>query len=284
MISIASRLTPFALAAALAVGAGALFQAPASAKDLGIEGTIYEPIEEDFRIMLMRLIARQDWTQHSRALEQSARDYTANLPNYFVVRADKTQTIWKDVGIVTTEDITMPWVDHEKGSVFEPERVLAVQAGTYLNPIAEMPAAAIERLFVFDATDPEQMALARALMVQNIPQLNFMIVAGDLGPIAQEMNRPIYHPAPAMLDRFELKAVPSLIGFGKGQHQGHMAITQFKLPVSIEQVKSAWFGLPYNGYTPDEITDFQPVVTRQSAEPPTAPGSAKPSAAQEPNP
>lgn len=272
-----------ALAAAFAVGLGTLPSVPAVAKDLGVEGTIYEPIEEDFRIMLMRLLARQDWTQHARALEQSARDYTANLPNYFVVRAEKTQTIWKDVGIVTTEDITMPWVDHQTGSVFEPERVLAVQAGTYLNPIAEMPSAAIERLFVFDATDPEQMALARELMEQNIPQLSFMIVAGDLGPIAKEMNRPIYHPAPAMLDRFELKAVPSLVGFGKGKHQGHMAVTQFKLPVTPEQVKGAWFGLPYSGYTPDEIVDFAPVSTHQSTESSEGASATSAAVSQEPN-
>lgn len=282
MPSLLSRFTPLALAAVLAVGLGASHHQLAQAKDLGIEGTIYEPIEEDFRIMLMRLIARQDWTQHAEALEESARDYTKNLPSYFVVRADKTQTIWKDVGIVTTEDITLPWVDGQTGSVFEPEQVLAVKAGTYLNPITEMPAAAIERLFVFDATDPEQMALARALMVANIPQLSFMIVAGDLGPIAKEMNRPIYHPAPAMLERFHVTAVPTLIGFGKGQHQGHMAITQFKLPTSIEEIKGAWFGLPYSGYTPDEITDFEPVKTSHSAESKLDKSQAQPAAVQEP--
>ncbi|CAB5514430.1 hypothetical protein LMG26857_03489 [Achromobacter anxifer] len=284
MPSLLSRFTPLAMVATLLLGAGAFMHLSAQAKDLGIEGAIYEPIEEDFRVMLMRLLARQDWTQHAEALEESARDYTKNLPSYFVVRADKTQTIWKDVGIVTTEDITLPWVDGQTGSVFEPEQVLAVKAGTYLNPISEMPAAAIERLFVFDATDPEQMALARALMVENIPQLSFMIVAGDLGPIAKEMNRPIYHPAPSMLDRFHVTAVPTLIGFGKGQHQGHMAVTQFKLPTSIDQVKSAWFGLPYSGYTPNEITDFQPVSTSHSAEFKTNSSSVKPAAAQEPTP
>jgi len=260
------RLKPLVAAAALMTAGFMVTPTLGVAKDLGIEGTVYEPIEEDFRIMLMRLIARQDWTQHTEALEQSAKDYTKNLPDYFLPRATSTQTIWKDVGIVTTEDITMPWVDGETGSVFEPEQVLAISAGTYLNPIAEMPAAAIERLFVFDATDPEQMAFARELMLENIPQLSFMLVAGDLGPIAKEMNRPIYHPAPAMLERFELKAVPSLVGFGKGPHQGHMAVTQFAMPTTVETVKSAWFGLAYSGYTPDEIVDFESVSTRHSPE------------------
>lgn len=240
---------------------------PVPAVDLGIEGAVFEPIEEDFRLMLMRLLARQDWTRQAAALEQSAREYTRNLPGYFVVRADETKTVWKDVGVVATEDITLPYVDHQTGSVFEPEQRVAVKAGTYVNPLYGMPSAAIERLFIFDATDAPQMALAKELMRENIPQLSFMIVAGDLGPIAEEMNRPIYHPAPTMLDKFHITAVPSLIGFGKGIHRGHMAVTQFHMPVSIETIKSAWFGLPHPGYTPSSIQDFDPAPTQQSRQP-----------------
>lgn len=228
---------------------------PGYAKDLGIEGKVYEPIEEDFRITLMRLIARHDWSESQQELKASAEDYTKNLPHYFLPRADETKTLWKDVGIIVTEDIYLPWVEWETGSVFDPGSVLIAEKGTYFNPIGKLPAAAIERLFLFDATDPEQMALARALMVQDIPNLHFMLVAGDLGPIAKEMNRPIYHPTPTMLEKFHVKAVPSLIGFGRGKHQGHMAVTSFKLPTSIDDVKSAWYGLPYPGYNPENIAD-----------------------------
>lgn len=227
----------------------------ANATDLGIEGQIYEPIEEDFRVMLMRLMARQDWAERQEELKNSAKNYTKNLPNYFLPLADTTRTRWKDVGIVITEDIFLPYVEWETGSVFAPEEKLAVPAGTYLNPIAKMPSAGIERLFIFDATDPSQLSAAKALMKENIPQLSFMLIAGDLGPLADEMDRPIYHPSPGMLDKFYLRAVPSLIGFGRGIHQGHMAVTEFKLPISTATLKSAWFGLPYEGYNPDQLAD-----------------------------
>jgi conjugal transfer pilus assembly protein TraW len=229
--------------------------APAPAKDLGIEGQIYELLEEDFRVMLMRLMARHDWTERQEELKASARDYTKNLPAYFMPRAEETRTRWKDVGIVITEDIFLPHVDRETGSVFAPDEKLAVPAGTYLNPIAKMPSAGIERLFVFDATDPDQLAAAKELMKANIPQLSFMLIAGDLGPLAEEMNRPIYHPPPSMLEKFYVRAVPSMIGFGRGQHQGHMAVTEFKLPLDAKDVKRAWFGLPYPGYDPTALTD-----------------------------
>lgn len=260
MFGAPTRLHPLAthLRSALAaagLGLALLAGAPATAKDLGIEGQIFEPIEEDFRVMLMRIIARHDWAARQEELAQSARDYTRNLPSYMLPRAEQTVTRWKDVGIVVTEDIFLPHVEWETGSVFMPEEKLAVPAGTYLNPIAKLPSAGIERLFVFDATDPEQLSAARDLMTANIPQLSFMLIAGDLGPLSEEMNRPIYHPPPTMLEKFFVRAVPALIGFGRGPHQGHMAVTEFKLPMDAATVKRAWYGLAYPGYDPDNIKD-----------------------------
>lgn len=235
------------------------------ARDLGIEGQIYEPIEEDMRIMLMRLLARQDWDESRQQIEDSARSYTKNLPAYLLPRADSTETVWKDVGIVVTEDIYLPWVDWEQGSVFAPTQKLAVEKGSYFNPIAKLPAAAIERLFIFDALDPEQLAYAKELMRLNIPQLNFMLVAGDLGELSTEMNRPIYHPPPTMLEKFHVTKVPSLVGFGRGQHQGHMAITTFKLPADKGLITKAWFGLPHPGYDPEHISDNTVETTEATA-------------------
>lgn len=246
--------------AAMGMGLAVAMAVPAHATDLGIEGQVFEPIEEDMRVMLMRLLARQDWSESAKQLEDSAKNYTKNLPAYFLPRAEKTETVWKDVGIVVTEDIYLPWVDWQTGSVFEPQQKLAVEKGTYLNPIAKLPAAAIERLFIFDATDPDQLALAKDLMKQDIPQLNFMLVAGDLGELSKEMNRPVYYPTPTMLEKFHVTAVPSLVGFGRGQHQGHMAVTALKLPSDAATIKRAWFGLPHAGYDPDSLGDIVPVT------------------------
>lgn len=231
----------------------------AHAADLGIEGQIYEPLEEDFRMTLLRLMAKHDWTEQQDELKQSAENYTKNLPSYYLPRATVTRTQWKDVGIVTTEDIYLPWVDWKTGSVFHPGRILAAPAGTYLNPIAHMQARSIERLFIFDATDPDQLEFARALMVQNIPQLSFMVVAGDVGEMSKEMDRPIFHAIPTMLDKFHVEALPTLIGFGKGPHQGHMAITEFALPgTELSDIQKAWFGLPESGYDPTTLSDEAP--------------------------
>lgn len=246
------------MAGVLATAAIMVVSTCANAVDLGTEGQVFEPIEEDFRVMLMRLIARHDWAERQEELQASAKSYTKNLPSYMLPLAEETVTRWKDVGIVVTEDIFLPHVEWETGSVFMPDEKLAVPAGTYLNPIAKLPAAGIERLFVFDATDPQQLAAARELMKQNIPQLSFMLIAGDLGPLAEEMNRPIYHPPPTMLEKFFVRAVPTLIGFGKGPHQGHMAVTELKLPLDVSTIKRAWYGLPYPGYSPEALPDAEP--------------------------
>jgi len=246
------------LCAALLGGTGAvLAPTAAQAYDLGIEGQVYEPIEEDFRLALLRLLARQDWTTHLRTIEKSAKEYTKNLPDFFIPLAQETKTLWRDVGVVVEEDIYVPSVDWEHGSVFEPGQVLALEAGVYLNPIAQLPSVAIERLFVFDATSPEQLAFAKELMSKNIPLLNFMIVAGDLGPISKEMQIPVYHLTSDMLEKFQISAVPSLIGFGRGPHLGHMATTQFKWPMTAEDITLAWFGLPYPGYDPHNVVETE---------------------------
>lgn len=253
------RLARLAMTA-VGLSLAGLLAAPAtsSARDLGVEGQVYEPIEEDMRVLMMRLLARQDWSERLTELEDSARSYTKNLPAYLLPRAETTETTWKDVGIVVTEDIYLPWVEWETGSVFEPQRKLAMEKGTYLNPIAKLPSGAIERLFVFDATDPDQLAVAKDLMAQNIPQLSFMLIAGDLGELSTEMNRPIYHPPPTMLEKFHIQAVPALVGFGRGQHQGHMAVTTLKLPFDASLVRRAWYGLPHEGYNPESLADVEP--------------------------
>lgn len=224
-----------------------LSASPAQSASLGVEGQVFEIIEDDFRLTLMRLIAQHDWAPDTQALQESVQNYTKNLPAAYLPRAEKTLTRWKDVGVVVTEDIYLPWVDWATGSVFEPERTLAVQAGTYLNPIAHLPAAGIERLVVFDATDPEQLAWVKTLMAQHIPQLNFALVAGDLGPLSEEMQQPVYHMQSVMLEKFQVRAAPTLIGFGRGRHQGHMAITEISLPADPSVVQRAWFGLGDTG-------------------------------------
>lgn len=247
------------VALALTVSATTLgLSATASATDLGVEGQVFELIEEDFRVMLMRLMARQDWLAAAQRMERSARDYTRNLPQYRLPRAQQTRTHWKDVGIIVSEDVYLPWVEWETGSVFEPEEVLAVPAGTYLNPIGHLPSGAIERLFVFDATDEEQLELAETLMAANIDQLSFMLVAGDVGELSARLNRPIFHPPADMFEMFQIRTVPTLIGFGRGQHHGHLATTEIALPATAETIRKAWFGLPYPGYDPHSLYENEP--------------------------
>ena len=228
--------------AGLAAGGGLLPRA-CHAVDLGVTGPVFEIIEEDFRLAMLRLVARQDWSIAREELLESAKSYTANLPGYFLPKAESTVTRWKDAGMRTTEDIYLPWVDWENGSVFEPSQVLIAKAGTYLNALSQVPAAGIERLFIFDGTDPDQLAMAVALMKTKTPQLNFMMTAGDVGPLAAELNMPVYHAQPTDLSKLAVRALPTLIGFGRGAHLGHVAVTEINLPSSLEVIQQAWYGL-----------------------------------------
>lgn len=228
-----------------------------NAVDLGVHGPVFEPIEEDIRVILMRMVAAHDWAPDIEGLKEQAHTYTARLPQLFLPRTEKTQTRWKDVGIIVTEDVYLPFVDWETGSVMEPEPRLAVTAGSYFNPITHLPSAAIERLLVFDATDPEQLAFVRAVHLRKLPQLQFMAIAGDVGKLSEDLGTPVFYPAQLMLDKFAIRAVPTLVGFGRGAHKGHMALTEIALPSSLSIIDEAWFGLGDTGEDPSEAYTAQ---------------------------
>ncbi len=214
------------------------------AVDLGIEGAVYEPIEEDVRITFLRLIARADIKGMQDDLRHSAENFTKELPSYYLPRADKTNTRWKDAGGLVEEDIYMPGIpDWETGSVTEMQPMLLAKKGTYVNMLTELPVEAIPRIFLFDGTDPDQLGLAKELAQAKLENLALIAIAGDVKDLSELLDGPVYHPGNQLLTQMNVKAVPTLLGFGKGWHQGHIAITEFATPSSVDQVKAAWFGL-----------------------------------------
>lgn len=227
--------------AALVFGMGVA--ASVQATDLGVFGQVYEPIEEDVRVLMLKLVAERDWQQDLDGLKQSAENYTANLPANFLPRATETRTQWKDVGIEVTEDVYFPYVDWETGSVLEPEQRLAVPKGTYFNPLVHLSLGIPPRMLVFDATDPEQLAFAQGVAALNIPALQLISIAGDVAKLTDTFGRPVYYGSRSMFEPFALTAVPTLVGFGEGAHLGHLAATQIKLPAAPESVHAYWFGL-----------------------------------------
>ena len=217
---------------------------PAKAVDLGVEGAVYEPIEEDLRIAMLRMIAKEDLRPMQQALLQSAENFTKELPSYYLPRAEKTVTRWKDAGAEVTEDIFIPGVpDWENGSVRDMKPVLLAKKGTYVNMISDLPVEAIPRIFLFDATDPDQLQLAKEVAAAKLDHLALIAIAGDVKELSELMDGPVFHPGNQLLTQMNVRAVPSLLGFGKGWHQGHIAITEFALPSSVDEVKRAWFGL-----------------------------------------
>ena len=237
----AVRFVAIATASFIAV---LLLTSPSHAKDLGVEGAIYEPIEEDIRVTFLRRIAREDPSRFGREMLDSVNNYTKNLPSMYLPRADRTVTRWKDAGALVAEDVFMPSIpDWKKGSALELEPVLLAAKGTYFNPVAHMPAQAIPRIFLFDATDYEQLQLAIELAALKLENFALIAIAGDVGELSELLDGPVFHAGDMLIPQMQVRAAPTLLGFGQGWHQGHIAITEFKLPASAQDVKAAWFGL-----------------------------------------
>lgn len=238
------RCLRFSLIALISFFAVFLLASPSQAKDLGTEGVVFEPIEEDIRIAMLRMLANEDPKRFEREMRESVENYTKNLPSMYLPRAERTVTRWKDAGAVVGEDIYLPTVtDWENGSVAEPVQALLAPKGAYFNPVAHLPPESIPRIFLFDATDYEQLQLAKELAVLKLENFALISIAGDVGELSELLETPIFHAGDLLIPQMQVRAVPTLLGFGKGWHQGHIAITEFKLPASAKDVQDAWFGL-----------------------------------------
>ena len=238
------RLLRFVVIAFVSFFAVLFFAGPAQAKDLGTEGLVFEPIEEDIRISMMRLLANEDPQRFEREMRESLDNFTKTLPSFYLPRADRTLTRWKDAGAVAGEDIFVPALsDWQNGSVTEPEQALLAAKGTYFNPVLNLPVEAIPRIFLFDATDYDQLQLAKELAILKLENFALIAIAGDVGELSDLMDTPIFHAGDLLIPQMQVRAVPTLLGFGRGWHHGHIAITEFKLPATAKDVQDAWFGL-----------------------------------------
>ena len=131
--------------------------------------------------------------------------------------------------------------------MLEMQPILIAPKGMYVNMLTEVPVEAIPRIFLFDGTDFDQLKLAQELAAAKLENLALIAIAGDVKELSELMDGPVFHPGAQLLTQMNVRAVPTLLGFGKGWHHGHIAITEFALPSSVEDVKKAWFGLSVDG-------------------------------------
>jgi conjugal transfer pilus assembly protein TraW len=171
-------------------------------QDLGARGPTREIAEVDLIEELQRRIAGIDWAARKR--KALARFWTSRtfyeLPE---ATTDRERRI--DPAVTAPRDVTVP------------DGTVIVRAGQRVNPLDKLPFR--QRLIVFDATRPNQVARAKYLgqetsgrrVVYVATRLDRNLGWEGLDRLEAELGAPVYLLTPDLRDRFQLEFVPAII-------------------------------------------------------------------------
>jgi len=170
--------------------------------DLGVLGPTQDITEADLITVMQNRLAQVDF---GKAKQQAAVRYWDNMTYLTLPEATAPRTRRLDPTVVVTADIK-----DGNGRVVVP-------AGKVINPLTLSPFK--QRLVVFDASRPQQVATAESLRQQYAKErVTFIATALDrpagwdgLQALQNRLRRPVYVLTPEVQSRFAIQRVPSLI-------------------------------------------------------------------------
>lgn len=204
-------------------------------KDFGVQGNIWPIVEKDIRQIIMESAADVDWTAIGDDVRKKAETFVERLPKRTLPEVEATRTVWVDPSIELSTDIQVP-VKQPDGSL---SWEVLYKRGTKVNPLNYFrPVTAM--LFV-NTADEEQLGLAKA--VAAIEPDRIMIVEagqGDVKKASEAMARIVFHANDALLSRFSVRYLPTLVYPGTGAQREFIGVTSFARPFQVKEVIAAW--------------------------------------------
>ncbi|KWU17883.1 hypothetical protein [Burkholderia cenocepacia] len=207
----------------------------AHAKDYGVQANVWPITEIDIRRLLLESAARVDWAKVNQEALDSGKQYLANLPKRQLPSIEHTATTYIDPSIVLTSDIQAP-VKQADGSF---QWQILYPKGTKVNPLdAVRPHTAF---LLFDGANPEQVAMVKAVLARS----NDRVVpveagGGDLSKLAGDFTHEVFHADDAMIARFQVNFLPSLVFPGTGTNSRSIGVAAFSAPFKPEEVLQSW--------------------------------------------
>jgi conjugal transfer pilus assembly protein TraW len=207
----------------------------AHAKDHGVQGNVWPIIEVDMRQTLLESAARTDWGKVNQQVIESGKRFLSNLPKRQLPQASQTGTAYFDPSLVLTSDIQAPVKQGDGTYKWE---VLAAK-GSKVNPLDSYHP--VTALFFFDGSQQDQRDLLKKLFASGEERIvPIEAGSGDVKDLGDTFERPIYHASDAIVSRFQVKYLPSLVYPGTGTNSKYIAVTSFGQPYKPEEVLHAW--------------------------------------------
>lgn len=230
--------------ALLAVFAGIASQST-FAKDLGIHGNVWPITEVDIRQMMLEDAAKADWGKVQEEIKDNAKTYLERLPKRQMPSIDVTTTEWFDPSIELEADIQAP-VQLPDGSYAW--QVLA-KKGTRVNPLHQVRPT--QALFFYDGGNEEQLKFVKALALKEPEKIMFIEAGtGSVKQASEDMSMPVYHANDAMLQRFQVRYLPTMVYPGTGPNTNVLGVTAFAFPYSLSEVLTTWADFGFKLQTP----------------------------------
>lgn len=171
-----------------------IISAPVGAKDLGVVGKTYPIKERDALQEIEERAKKVDWKKEVSKIkpERYRPEGSVNLP-----KATKNSLFLVDM--TYTLDMDIP---DGKGGILYPK-------GYTFNPLDYIPFR--KMLVVINGSDKDQIAWFKKSPYISRPDVMLLLTEGSYSKLGQTLGRPVFYSDSRIVDKFQLKAVPSVI-------------------------------------------------------------------------
>lgn len=212
---------------------------PAQATDLGVQGKTWPIIEIDFRQLLLESAARADLDAAQKEVTESTEKYFDQFPQRNLPSVEVTATRYIDPSITLASDIAAP-IPNAAGDY---QWATLYPKGTRVNPLEKFRP--LTAMLFFDGRDEAQLKFVREALAANPMRIVPVETAGaNVKDLSKAFARPIFYANEAMMARFKVENLPSLLYPATGEYALYLGMTAFARPYKLAELETVW---PKNG-------------------------------------
>lgn len=186
----------------------------ASAIDLGVKARVYDVVEIDMRIYILKMMAKDfDFEDHKKMMLEKADEYYAELP-YFPMALSRNK-------VVNYIDPTRVYEDDFWGLAKDSSGKLrwtkVSKAGDEVNWL-KYNATPMPVYFIFDYTSKPQRELAKEIVEHGDPSIKLVFTGGDVKKANEYLKYPLTYLNKTMVSEYDVSYTPTLIKRGTGSN------------------------------------------------------------------
>lgn len=224
----------FAYTLLLAIFTQLVNPTPASAKDLGVHGTLYPIAEPDIRVVIIDELATKDMKPYQDQLIESGTSYSKRLRSWNLPAATRSSSryfkpefeVQRPVYVPQLKDGRWEWIEMgRKGEI--------INMRDKVSPHTAM--------LVIDGRSAAQRAWAKEVLGAEPFRVVVVLSDGDPIEVGAQAGRGVFYLTDWLADFFGVRATPSLLYAPRqAEHARELGVTEFAPPYSLDKLREAW--------------------------------------------